>query len=257
MLDHYATLGVSRTASAAEIKQAFRKLASQHHPDKGGDTAKFQAIQAAYDTLGDSDKRAAYDNPQPQFSGFPGGAQFNNIHDIFSMFGQGGFGQRPQRNHVRMSLWVTLSDVATGGRRPVSLSTGQGHSTVEIEIPLGLNDGDSIQYAGLAPGGQDLVITFKIQPDRVWQRNALNLSCEQTVGIWDLILGGDLVVTNITGESLTVTIPVNTQPGTVLRLRAQGLRDQQGRRGDLHVRLGARIPQPIKPELIAAIQQHR
>jgi DnaJ-class molecular chaperone len=257
MLDHYATLGVSRTASQDEIKRAFRKLASQHHPDKGGDTAKFQQIQAAYDTLGDTVKRADYDSPRPQFSGFPGGAQFNNIHDIFNMFGQGGFGQRPQRNHVRMSLWINLSDVATGGRRPVSLSTGQGHSTVEIEIPLGLNDGDSIQYAGLAPGGQDLVITFRIQPDRVWQRNALNLSCEQTVSIWDMILGGDLVVTSITGENLTVTIPVNTQPGTVLRLRNQGLRDQQGRRGDLHVRLAARIPQPIKPELVAAIQQHR
>lgn len=256
MTDHYATLGVPRTASADEIKRAFRKLASQHHPDKGGDTAKFQAIQSAYDTLGDAAKRAAYDNPAPQFSGFPGGAQFNSMHDIFSMFGQGFPGQQ-RRNHVRMSLWITLRDVAQGGRRPVSLSTGQGQSTVEIEIPLGLNDGDSIQYSGLAPGGQDLVITFRIQPDATWQRSALNLATEQTVSIWDLILGGDLVVRSITGESLTVTIPVNTQPGTVLRLRAQGLRDQQGRRGDIHVKLAARIPQPVPPELIAAIQQHR
>jgi curved DNA-binding protein len=256
MPDYYATLGVPRTAAADEIKRAFRKLASQHHPDKGGDTAKFQAIQAAYDTLGDADKRAAYDNPAPQFSGFPGGAQFNSMHDIFSMFGQGFPGQQ-RRNHVRMSLWVTLRDVASGGRRPVSINTGQGQSTVEIEIPLGLNDNDSIQYTGLAPGGQDLVITFRIQPDSVWQRSALNLATEQTVSIWDLILGGDLVVRSITGESLTVTIPVNTQPGTVLRLRAQGLRDQQGRRGDLHVKLAARIPQPVPPELITAIQQHR
>jgi curved DNA-binding protein len=256
MPDYYATLGVSKTATPDEIKRAFRKLASQHHPDKGGDTAKFQAIQAAYDTLGDADKRAAYDNPAPQFSGFPGGAQFNSMHDIFSMFGQGFPGQQ-RRNHVRMSLWVTLRDVASGGRRPVSINTGQGQSTVEIEIPLGLNDNDSIQYSGLAPGGQDLVITFRIQPDATWQRSALNLATEQTVSIWDLILGGDLVVRSITGESLTVTIPVNTQPGTVLRLRSQGLRDQQGRRGDIHVKLAARIPQPVPPELIAAIQQHR
>ena len=59
MTDHYAALGVPKTASAAEIKQAFRKLASQHHPDKGGDTAKFQGIQAAYEILGDDAKRAA------------------------------------------------------------------------------------------------------------------------------------------------------------------------------------------------------
>jgi curved DNA-binding protein CbpA len=58
MPDHYAALGVARTATADEIKRAFRKLASQHHPDKGGDTKKFQEIQAAYDTLGDATKRS-------------------------------------------------------------------------------------------------------------------------------------------------------------------------------------------------------
>jgi curved DNA-binding protein CbpA len=67
MTDHYATLGVAKTATADEIKRAFRKLASQHHPDKGGDTQKFQEIQAAYDTLGDTNKRAAYDNPSLSF----------------------------------------------------------------------------------------------------------------------------------------------------------------------------------------------
>ena len=60
MTDYYATLGVPRTANADEIKQAFRRLASQHHPDKGGDTQKFQAIQEAYATLGDEQKRAEY-----------------------------------------------------------------------------------------------------------------------------------------------------------------------------------------------------
>lgn len=259
MQDHYSTLGVSRTASADEIKKAFRKLASQHHPDKGGDTARFQEIQAAYDVLGDEGKRRAYDNPgRPfNFQDFGHSQQFHSVHDIFNQMFGGGFGHHPRRNHVRMTLWITLRDVATGGKRPVSLSTGQGQGTIEIDIPLGLNDGDSVQYAGLAPGGQDLVITFRIQPDSVWHRNALNLSCEQTVSIWDLILGGDLVVKSITGETITVKIPVNTQPGTVLRMRNQGLRDQQGRQGDLHVRLSARVPQPVKPELLAAIQQYR
>ena len=83
MTDHYATLGVARTATQDEIKRAFRKLASQHHPDTGGNTAKFQEIQAAYDTLGDEAKRAEYNNPRPQFSGMPNGANFN-MNDIFS-----------------------------------------------------------------------------------------------------------------------------------------------------------------------------
>jgi len=94
MTDYYAALGVPRTATADEIKKAFRRLASQHHPDKGGDTQKFQAIQQAYATLGDEHKRAEYDNPRPQFSGFQGHPGGVNINDIFGqMFGQQ-FGQQ-------------------------------------------------------------------------------------------------------------------------------------------------------------------
>jgi DnaJ-class molecular chaperone len=158
MTDHYAALGVPRTATQDEIKRAFRSLASKHHPDKGGDTKKFQEIQAAYAVLGDAQQRADYDNPRPQFSGFGGGGAQFNMHDIFSqMFGgQSPFGQQPRRNHVRMSLWITLLDVARGGRRPVALGTQAGTSTVEIEIPQGINDGDNVQYPGIAPGGQEI-----------------------------------------------------------------------------------------------------
>jgi molecular chaperone DnaJ len=132
MTDYYAALGVTKTATSDEIKKAFRKLASQHHPDKGGDTQKFQAIQQAYAVLGDEQKRAEYDNPRPQFSGgfhgHPGGV---NINDIFGqMFGQQ-FAQQhqhPRRGHVRMTLWISLLDVATGGRRTVSLGTQSGVS---------------------------------------------------------------------------------------------------------------------------------
>ena len=81
MTNHYNTLGVDRNSSPDEIKKAYRKLASQHHPDKGGDTATFQNIQTAYDILSDPQKRQHYDNPQPQgfggFSGSPGGFQFH------------------------------------------------------------------------------------------------------------------------------------------------------------------------------------
>ena len=110
MTDHYATLGVAKTATPDEIKQAFRRLASKNHPDKGGSTEKFQAIQAAYDTLGDTAKRAAYDNPAPQFSGFGSGPHFN-MNDIFGqMFGGSSlFGQRRQ-NHIRTTIWTTLED---------------------------------------------------------------------------------------------------------------------------------------------------
>ena len=84
MKDHYATLGIGRGASDAEIKRAYRRLASQHHPDKGGDTARFQAVEEAYRILSDPAARQEYDNPRPQ-------AHFSatgfNLDEIFTMFG--------------------------------------------------------------------------------------------------------------------------------------------------------------------------
>jgi len=257
MPDHYAALGVARTATPDEIKRAFRRLASQHHPDKGGNTQKFQEIQAAYDTLGDAAKRAEYDNPRPQFSGFPGGAQFN-MNDIFGqMFGQGFGQQRRQSNFVRMTLWIRLHDVAQGGNRPVAIGTAQGQQTIEVEIPLGINDGDSVQYQGLAPGGQDLVIQYRIHPDPQWQRDGLNLICERAVNIWDMILGADITVLTITGSELVTVMPPRTQPRTMMRLRRQGLRDRSGNHGDILVRVMPEIPTDIRPELVQAIEKYR
>jgi curved DNA-binding protein len=260
MTDYYAALGVPRTATADDIKQAFRRLASQHHPDKGGDTQKFQAIQQAYATLSDEQKRAEYDNPRPQFSGFQGHPGGVNINDIFGqMFGQQ-FGQQhqhPRRSHVRMTLWISLLDVATGGKRTVSLGTQAGVSAVEIEIPLGINDGDNVQYEGIGPGSSDLVVQFKITPDRKWQRDGLNLAQEVRIDIWDLILGGDLTIDTLTGKTLSTRVPARTQPGTVLRLKAQGLRDRAGQTGDIMIRVQAQIPDDIPSEIINAIQKHQ
>jgi DnaJ-class molecular chaperone len=257
MTDYYAALGVPKTATSDEIKKAFRRLASTHHPDKGGDTQKFQAIQEAYATLGDEQKRAEYDNPRPQFSGFPGGV---NINDIFGqMFGQQ-FAQQhqhPRRGHVRMTLWISLLDVATGGKRTVSLGTQSGVSAVEIEIPMGIMDGDNVQYEGIGPGGSDLVVQFKVTPDRKWQRDGLNLAQEVRIDIWNLILGGELTIDTLTGKTLSTQVPARTQPGTVLRLKGQGLRDRAGQIGDIMVRVQAQIPENIPPEIIDAIQKHQ
>lgn len=258
MADHYTTLGVAKTATADEIKRAFRKLASQHHPDKGGDTQKFQEIQAAYDTLGDVEKRAAYDNPRPTSQHFNfqdfGGGQFN---DIFSQMFGGGFGQQPRRNHVRVTLWITLQDVVTGGARAVSLGTATGANTVEINIPLGINDGDNVQYPGIGPGGSDLVVTFRVKPDNRWQRQGLNLIQEQRVSVWDLILGGSVQITDILGNQLQITIPAGTQPGTMLRARNRGIPNSNGATGDMFVKVHAILPTKIAPEIEQAIRNHR
>jgi molecular chaperone DnaJ len=258
-MNYYDVLGVPNTASAEQIKQAYRKLASKFHPDKGGSTEKFQEIEAAYRTLSDTEKRAQYDNPNKSFGQQPNnwhqaGNQFN-FGDIFEMFGTR-FSQ--PRSHARMSLWISLQDVATPGAKLVSVGTNAGTQTIEIQIPNGIADGDNVQYSGLAPGGQDLVVTFRIKPDSNWQRqesNPTNLITSIVVSIWQLITGGETSIVDIRGNQLMLTIPLMTQPGALLRVRGRGLTDRNGQSGDMLVRLIAKIPTNISPELMAAIQK--
>ena len=214
MTDHYQTLGVDRNATPDQIKRAYRKLASQHHPDKGGDKARFQEVQAAYDTLGDEQKRAEYNNPRPQGFGFqhpgqgPGGFDFQTIFDVF-----GTRFQHPHQraNRAQMTLWITLNDVAVAGRKTISVGTPQGTQVIEIDIPTNIDDGDSVQYAGVGPGGIDLVITFRIHPNPKWQRQGPNLTVDQDISVWDLILGKDIMVQDILGNQFTLTVPPRTQ----------------------------------------------
>lgn len=258
MPDYYAALGMTKTATAAEIKQAYRKLASQHHPDKGGDTAKFQEIQTAYAILSDDQKRAAYDNPNPfgagPGAGFPPGGQpfdFDNIFNIFgTQFRQQHSQQRPQS---RMSLWISLRDVAICGSRIVSMGTQNGSQEISVDIPQGINDGDNVRYPGLGPNGTDLIIQFRVHPEKNWARSDYNLITESTVSVWKLIAGGTINIADIRGNKLELTVPSKTQPGTILRARSRGLPDQRGNLGDMLVRLNARIPPTISPELMAAI----
>lgn len=259
MKDYYSILGVQRAATPDEIKRAYRKLASQHHPDKGGDTAKFQEIEEAYRVLSDPQQRAAHDNPQPQ--GFPGGFQFHNqpfdFNNIFNMFGAQ-FQQnqhRPRAAQARMSLWIQLSDVASGGSRTVSVGTSTGSQMIEIEIPQGIEDGTSVVYAGLAPGGIDLIVTFKIHPNPKWRRDGFNLHTEQKISIWTLIAGGDILVRDILNRELEVYVPPMTQPGQVLRCRGRGIPDRGNNPGDMMIQIQAELPQSIPEDLLTLIRQ--
>lgn len=262
MKDYYKTLGVDKSATADQIKTAYRKLAMKHHPDRGGDQNQFQEIQEAYAVLSDEQKRRNYDNPQPDFGQFgfgshPGsqGFNFDTIFDIFgARFGQ----QHQQRQHnMRMSLWVQLTDVAQGGKRTVSLGTQHGVHAVEIDIPVGIEDGTSVQYGNIAPGGGDLIIQFRIHPHPEFHRNGQDLICEKTVSIWDLIVGGEVRVRDIHNNWFNLNIPERTQPGTILRMRGKGLPTRGGSPGDLLVRVQARIPDDISPDLIEQIRQNQ
>lgn len=252
MKDYYSILGVARGASDDEIKRAYRRLASQHHPDKGGDKERFQEVQEAYSVLGDADKRQHYDNPMPRFGG-AGGPQFN-FHDIFEMFGAR---MDPHRTRSqRIQIWIQLADVARGGPRPISLATSSGQSVVELEIPPGVEDGDTFNYRGMLPGGGDLVVQFRIRPDTTWRRQDDSVERDLQVPIWDLILGSEVETDTIMGTRVSVTIPPMTQPNTLLRVRDHGLPNKSTRRpGDMFLRIQARIPTDITPSMMEQIRQ--
>jgi curved DNA-binding protein len=248
MKNPYETLGVERTASPDEIKKAYRRAAGIHHPDKGGDTQQFQEVQQAYETLSDPQRRAQYDNPAQQGPRF----DFDSIFEIFgTRFGPGSRG--PQ--HARMTLWISLTDVAIGGTKAVSLGNNLG--LVEVTIPPAIGDGDTVQYPKLGPNGMDLVVTFRIHPNPKWQRRGLDLHTQHPISVWDLILGSRVVVRDIRNQELTLTVPANTQPGTALRCRGRGLSAQPGTAGDMIVHVLAHIPDNIPTELVDMIRKHQ
>lgn len=249
MKDYYQILGVNRTATNEEIRQAFRKLAMKHHPDRGGDATRFQEINEAHSILGDPDKRQEYDNPRSNFSQF----NFRSGSPFEDMFEQ--FRKQTRQTHVRLTLWISLRDAAIGGERTITIGNTAGVSGAKIDIPLAVGDGDHVQYPRIGPGGCDLVVTFRINPEPGWQRDGLNLITNSKVSVWTLITGGDVNVQDIQGREYRMRVLPNTQPGTTLRLANRGLHNRNNQYGDLLVRLDALLPDNIPPEIVEAIEK--
>ena len=265
MTDFYATLGVAKNATPEDIKKAYRRLAAIHHPDKGGDTAEFQKVQAAYETLSDPQKKQEYDNPNPFgngggfHGGFPGGFSFNmngfDMNDIFGqMFGgHPGHTGRPQQPSYRTTVWVNLDQVYNGGEQMLQMQ-GQA-DPIKIQIPRGVDDGQTLRFDNLIKNGI-LIVEFRVFPHAKYQRQGPNLHSLHEVSVFDLIVGGTFEFTVISGKKKEVTIPPNTQPGATLRLAGEGL-PLGGGNGDQMILLKPIIPATIDSHIIDAIKQYR
>lgn len=262
-MDHYNTLGVPRTATADEIKKAYRKLAMQHHPDKGGDINKFQEISNAYETLSDTDKRFQYDNPQARQNPFgeqPGGFGFNfNGFDLNDLFGQA-FGQRgphpQQKPSYRTRVTVSLVDVFNGADQVLQLGTPQGTKVINIKIPQGIHSGSSIRYDNIIDDGS-LIIEFLILPDLRFDRHGDDLYSNFPISVLDLIVGTKVDFTTIEGKTLEVNIAPNTQPSQQVKIAGHGMTRSDGTRGNQILLLKPFIPANINNEVIEAIKHNQ
>jgi curved DNA-binding protein len=266
-MDHYNTLGLARDASPDEIKQAYRKLARVHHPDKGGDTAKFQEIQQAYEILSDTAKKQEYDNPMMggmhnthnmhggfNMHGFPGGFTFHtggiNIDDIFGqMF------KRPQSPTYKTTIWVTLEQVLTGDNQILNFNTHEGNQTVNIDIPKGVDNGMQLRYENLIPNAV-LIVEFRVHPHNKFERNNLDLYSTVDISVLDLIVGTSIKFETLSGKKLDVTVNPNSQPNSKLRIPNEGL-SRDRKLGDQYLLLKPIIPDNISREVINAILQTR
>jgi curved DNA-binding protein len=263
-MDHYQTLGVAKSATADEIKKAYRRLASKHHPDKGGDTAKFQEIQTAYDVLSDDAKRQEYDNPSPFKNvggGFPGGFSFHTsgsgFDDIFEMFHRQQQQQRKQPQVFRTAISISLFQAYQGGEQVINLQTHNRTQTVQIAVPQGVNNGDQVRIDNVIDGAS-LLVEFRIQPDLRFERRGHDLITTQPVSVLDLIAGGSFEFTTLTGKTFEVNIKSKTQPYVQLRIPGQGMPiGNSGNFGDQIILIKPFIPDIIEDQVMNSIQQQK
>ena len=281
-MTHYQTLGVAEDASPEDIKKAYRKLASQHHPDKGGDTARFQEIQVAYDTLADADRRQRYDHERQN----PGGVRFNfngqdmtghpDVENIFRNFGFHFGGdpfaqfrqqqQQPRKNRdLQIEISIPLIETLSEQTKTISIQTTNGtRETVEVKIPRGVQGRTTIQYPGLGdnffntlPRG-DLRVTVVVQPNPKFETNGLDLVTTLDVDCLTAMAGGEREITGLDGKTFQVTIPSGAQPNMGFRIREQGLWQMNSlTRGNLIVKINITVPGNLTADQIALVNQIR
>ncbi len=264
--DYYKILGVDRKATSDEIKRIYRKLAKQYHPDRnpGNKKAedKFKEINEAYEVLGDTQKRARYDQlGDSYFNWQQGGANpgnFNwsdwstasgsgtgNLDDLFGsdfsdffrtifggMGGISGMSDAGRRSSARTStarinpveqeLVISLSEAYHGATRILEVNTRR----LEIKIPAGARTGLKVRAADaiISPGGskRDLYLLIKVAEDAQFERKGDDLITNITLDLTTAVLGGEVTVATMTGN-IILTIPEGTQPDQMFRLVGRGM----------------------------------
>jgi len=268
--NYYDILGISKTATAAEIKSAYRKLALKWHPDrnKAADAPeKFKEINEAYEVLGNPEKKAKFDqfghaafnqggaqgNPfgaggspfgggyyqaggnvnfEDLFGGAGGG--FSDPFDIFSSFFGGGFGREHSRQKVHYQLKIDF-DEAVHGADKTFVHQGKQYT---VKVPAGADNGTTVRYS-------DFDISFEVHPSKIFKREGSDVIVDHEIPFTLAILGGETTVPTLDGD-LKIKIRPGTQPGSALRLTGKGIKHVQGNQhGDLYLRFAIKFPERL------------
>jgi curved DNA-binding protein len=253
-MDYYKVLGIDRNATEDEVKRAYRKLASKHHPDKGGDTAKFQEIQVAYDaiTSGKDNKQSA-----PDFNPF--GSNFQDLHEMFNMGRRAGarnwtfntgWDNDVKNPDVNISIPCSLKEAHMGFTKTVEFTLpDKTLKNLSVTFPPGCNSDVKIRYNGeggslvphLPPG--DLYVKLDIAKDMAWTLMRNDLFIDVSISVWQAMLGTTIKLVDIADTEIEVSIPPGTQHGTQLRLRNRGFNIRGlGSRGNGYVNVKVKIP---------------
>jgi DnaJ-class molecular chaperone len=274
MTDPYSILGVAKSASADEIRKAYRKLAKSLHPDTRPDDKaseeRFKQVTAAFKLLSDPEKRAKFDRgeidaegrarPQFHFRSRPGpGAgpgdraahgRFEDLGDIFSdLFAEAGRNQRrrpaPMRGaDIRQRAEVSFAEMAKGAKRRVSLPDGR---TVEAAIPAGVEDGQVLRLKGQGMPGQrggpdgSLLLEVGVKPHAFFRREGRDIRLDLPITLKEALFGGKVRAPTVDGM-VEVNVPAGANSGAQLRLRGKGVADRDGKRGDQIIRLMIDVP---------------
>ncbi|MDP4238266.1 MAG: J domain-containing protein [Bacteroidota bacterium] len=289
-VDYYKILGIDKTASSAEIKNAYRKLARKYHPDLNPNNqdakANFQRINEANEVLSDPVKRKKYDQygkdwehaeefekqrqQQAQWSGsrssgYTGGSSQNDFSDFFeSMFGGGGTGRSRQTKFrgedYTTEIHLNLVDAYKTHKQTLSVN-GQN---IRITIPAGVENGQIIKITGHGgpgvnggPNG-DLYITFSVANHPSVKRLENNLYTTVELDLYTAVLGGEITIDTLDGK-VKLKVKPETQNGTKVNLKGKGfpVYKSEGQFGDLQITYSIKIPTNLTEKQKALFEELR
>jgi curved DNA-binding protein len=277
--DYYSILGVSKSATADEIKKAFRKLAVKYHPDKNAGNKeaeeKFKQINEAYEVLSDAEKRKKYDRfgenwnkvpegaeqyqqgggPRASYhyegdpSGFGNGGDFSDIFEqFFTRSGRGNNGGARARD-VQAAFTVSLEDAYHGTAQVIDV----GGQKIRIKLKPGTYEGLVIRLPGKAPATKgkagDLYLTIHVRVPDQYHVDGLDIRQSITIDLFTALLGGEKEVETVSGR-VKVKIPEGTQNGKVLKLKGKGMPeyDDPNHHGDLLLEMQVQLPSNLTEE---------